>query len=88
MYATEDSTKAVVFSYLLHQNINGDRSVLRLKGLKKYARYRLTELNRADRSRLGDWDGKIFTGDFLMTAGVEFPMYDEYESTVFQLTEE
>jgi alpha-galactosidase len=88
MYATEDSTKAVVFSYLLRKNINGDRSVLRLKGLKKDASYRLTELNKADRSRLGDWDGKTFTGDFLMTAGIEFPMYNEYESTVFQLTEE
>jgi alpha-galactosidase len=88
MYAAGDSTKAVVFSYLLRKNIAGDRSVLRLKGLKKDASYRLTELNRADRSRLGDWDGKTFTGDFLMTAGIEFPMYNEYESTVFQLTEE
>ena len=88
MYAAEDSSKAVVFSYLLHKNIdqNPDRSVLRLKGLKKDARYLLTELNRGEKSRLGDWEGRTFTGEFLMTVGVQFSMSDEYESAVFKLT--
>jgi alpha-galactosidase len=88
MYASEDSAKAVVFSYLLQNSINGDRSVLRLGGLKKDARYRLTELNKGTHSELGALEGKTFTGDFLMTAGLQFTMYNEYESTVFQLTEE
>lgn len=88
MYASEDSTRAVVFSYLLQKSINGDESVLRLRGLKPAARYRLTELNKGDHSRLGDWEGKTFTGDFLMKAGVLFGMYNEYESAVFELTEE
>jgi alpha-galactosidase len=88
MYASEDSTKAVVFSYFLQQSINGDQTVLQLKGLKKDAVYRLTELNKGDYSRLGDLDGKTFTGELLMVAGIRFPMYNEYESTVFSLTQQ
>jgi alpha-galactosidase len=88
MYASEDSTKAVVFSYLLQKSINGDQTVLQLKGLKKDAVYRLTELDKGDHSRLVALDGKTFTGELLMTAGIRFTMYDEYESTVFSLTQQ
>ena len=87
MYASEDSTKAVVFSYLLQKSINGEKSVLRLRGLQPEGRYLLTELNKGDVSRLGAFEGKTFTGSFLMTEGLQFAMYNEFESTVFKLTE-
>lgn len=88
MYVTENQEKAIVFSYLLQKSIYGDKSVLRLKGLKKDARYKLTELNKGSFSRLGDYEGKTFTGDFLMTQGLQFDMYNEYESTVIALTQQ
>jgi alpha-galactosidase len=88
MYASEDSSKAVVFSYLLQKSINGDQSVLKLKGLKKEAHYKLTELNKGDYSRIGELEGKIFTGEQLMTAGIKFTMSNEYESTVFSLLQQ
>jgi alpha-galactosidase len=45
-------------------------------------------LNTGEKSRLGDWEGRTFTGEFLMTVGVQFTMADEYESAVFELIEE
>lgn len=88
MYAGEDSARAVVFAYRLQKDVHGTPFELRLGGLKKDARYKLTELNKDVHSRLGDWEGKTFSGDFLMKAGVRFSLDNEYESAVFLLTEQ
>jgi alpha-galactosidase len=85
MYVSEDSSRAIVFSYLLSKNIYGDKSILRLKGLQRDARYTLRELNKGGFSRLGEFEGHSLTGAFLMDHGLEFPMYNEYESAVFGL---
>ena len=87
-YVSEDSTKAIVYSFQLEKSIYGNASALKLKGLKKDAVYKLTEINTGEFTRLGDWDGKTFTGDFLMKAGVSFTQYNEYESAVFTLTQQ
>ncbi|MEX6690790.1 alpha-galactosidase [Danxiaibacter flavus] len=88
MYVTEKQDKAIVFSYLLHKSIYGDKSVLYLKGLKKDAMYKIAELNKGSFSRLNDYEGKSFSGDFLMTHGLAFNMYNEFESAVIELTQQ
>jgi alpha-galactosidase len=87
-YVSEDQRQALVFNYLLKKCIYADKTVLRLKGLKPAAQYKLTEINKGTFSRLGDYEGKTFSGAFLMTSGLQFDMYNEYESNVFLLSEQ
>ena len=43
-----------------------------MAGLDPAKSYRVRELNRIDKKPL-KWDGKVFTGEFLMTNGLEMP---------------
>ncbi|MDR1682290.1 MAG: alpha-galactosidase [Candidatus Symbiothrix sp.] len=85
MYVLEDESRAVVYSFLQEKDIHGNTQILYLKGLDPNAQYKLTEINKGSHSRLNDWDGKTFSGDFLMKHGVSAYMSDEYESFVFEL---
>ena len=86
MYALEDKSHAVVYSYLMAKALNGDHQVLYLKGLDPDKQYRLHELNKIPNrwSRFDSLEEKVFSGDFLMNHGVAFYMSDEYESLVFE----
>lgn len=88
MYVSEDRGRAVVFNYLLKKAIYGDKTILRLKGLQPDGQYVLTELNKGGFSRLGAYEGQVFSGAFLMNHGLSFDMYNEYESAVFGLTKQ
>lgn len=90
MYATPDQKEALVFSYLKKKEIYGDHQVLYMHGLDPEKTYTLKEVNKqpGKYSWFSDLEGKKFTGEFLMTYGVRFPMYNEFESMVFQLTAE
>ncbi|WP_218147662.1 alpha-galactosidase [Dyadobacter sp. SG02] len=84
-YVSEKQDSVLVFNYLQQKSIYGDKSVIKLKGLKKDARYKLTEINKATFSRLEAYEGKSFTGEFLMTTGLQFTMYNEFESAAVLL---
>lgn len=88
MYALEDQSRAVVYSYLLKKEINGNTQILYLRGLDRNKNYRLHELNKKPNtwSRLDSLEGKVFSGAYLMDHGVSFYMSDEYESIVFEVT--
>jgi len=90
MYSTPDQKEALVFSFLKKKEIYSDDQVLYMHGLDPKKKYVLTEVNRDSKrySWLTPLEGKSFTGDFLMTYGVRFPMYNEFESVVFQLIAE
>ncbi|HEY9046850.1 MAG TPA: alpha-galactosidase [Ohtaekwangia sp.] len=87
MYTLPDQKEALVFSYLLKKEIYGDDQTLYLKGLDPKKLYTLKEINKAvDKySWFSALEGKKYTGEFLMTYGVRFPMYNEFESVVFQV---
>lgn len=87
MYVTEDKEQAVVFSYLLKKDIYANRQVLYLQGLDPKKEYVLTELNKDPKhySWLTDWEGKTYTGEYLMKYGIRFPMYNEFDSKVILL---
>ncbi|SDL97086.1 alpha-galactosidase [Siphonobacter aquaeclarae] len=85
-YVSERQDSVVVFHYLLKKAIYGDKSTVRLKGLKKDGVYKLTEINKGSFTRLGDYEGKTFTGEFLMTQGLPFTLYNEFESAAFVLS--
>lgn len=85
-YVSEKQDSVLVFNYLQQKMIYGDNSVTRLKGLKKDGLYKLTEINKGSFTRLKTYEGKTFSGEFLMTNGLQFTMYNEFESAVIQLT--
>lgn len=90
MYATPNQKEALVFSYLKKKEIYGDSQVLYMHGLDPKRNYVLKEINKAPKkySWLSSLEGKTFSGEFLMTHGVRFPMYNEFESVVFTLVAE
>ncbi len=87
MYATPDKKEALVFSYLLKKAIYGNDQVLYLQGLDPAKTYTLKEINKVPEkySWFSPLEGKSYTGEFLMTYGVRFKMYNEFESVVFQV---
>jgi alpha-galactosidase len=90
MYATPDQKEALVFSYLKRKEIYGNEQVLMLRGLDPKKSYIFKEINKDTKkySWLTPFEGQRLTGEFLMTYGVRFTMYQEYESAVFQLIAE
>jgi alpha-galactosidase len=87
MYVAADKKEAVLFNYLVRKEINGNLQTLYLKGLDPNKQYKITEINREakDRSRMSNYEGKTFSGDYLMTVGLRFAMYNEYESVVVRV---
>ncbi|MDR0567103.1 MAG: alpha-galactosidase [Prevotellaceae bacterium] len=90
MYVSDDRREAVLFNFLVRKSINGDRQTVRLKGLSPDKRYTLREVNRENESwsRVSEYEGKTFSGEYLMTVGLRFAMYNEYESVVVRVREE
>lgn len=87
MYVSEDKREAVLFNFLVRKNVNSDRQAVVLKGLQPDRQYKVTEINRENESwtRISEYEGKTFSGDYLMTVGLRFAMYNEYESVVVRL---
>ncbi len=87
MYTSPDQKEALVFSYLKKKNIYGDNQVLFMKGLDPKKNYTLKEINKDPKkySWFSELEGKQYTGEFLMTYGVRFTMYNEFESVVFRV---
>lgn len=86
MYVTEKMDRAIVFAYQLKKSNTGNRVSLQLKGLDAHATYLFKEIDKGSYSRLSAFEGQRFSGDYLMTQGLSFDMYNDYESAVFELT--
>lgn len=89
MYVNESKSEAVVFNFLVRKEVYPKPPTVYLQGLDPAKYYQLREINKDpdDWSRFTKYEGKIFSGDYLMKAGLHFTMYNEYESVVIQLTE-
>jgi alpha-galactosidase len=88
MYVNEAKNEAVVFNFLIRKEIYPTPPVYLLQGLDTQKKYKLQEINKnKGRSRFDKYEGKTFTGEYLMKVGLNFTMYDEYESVVFKLNE-
>jgi alpha-galactosidase len=88
MYVSEDKKEAVLFNFLVRKNLYSDRQTVLLKGLDPDRQYTLHEINREPGgwSRVSEYEGKTFSGEYLMTVGLRFGMYNEYESVVVRLS--
>ena len=88
MYVNEAKSEAVVFNFLNRKEIYTTPPNYTLQGLDPQKKYKLTEINKNnDWSRFDKYEGKIFTGEYLMKVGLNFALYNECESVVFKVTE-
>lgn len=87
MYVSEDKDEAVVFNFLVRKEIKPNVQTIYVEGLDPDKKYTLREINKVSPrwSRAGMYEGQEFSGDYLMTVGLTFPMYNEYESVVIQI---
>ncbi|MGM9796782.1 MAG: alpha-galactosidase [Parabacteroides sp.] len=77
LYASPEKDKAVFYWWKMEQFVNQHLPRVKMCGLSPEKRYRIRELNRIDNEPL-PFEGKLFTGAFLMNQGLEIP----YQHTV------
>ncbi|WP_338395910.1 alpha-galactosidase [Fulvitalea axinellae] len=87
MYAKPEKDEAILFAYSIQHHNREEFPIIRLDGLDAKARYRITELNKNGKSHFSA-DGKAFSGEYLMNAGLEIRINEYAESAVFKLTKE
>jgi len=87
MYVSENKNEAILFNFLVRKEIKSNQQVVLLQGLDPNKKYTIKEINKDpnDWSRVSMYEGKTLSGEFLMTVGLTFAMYNEYESVVLQL---
>ena len=78
MYVSENKDKAVAYWWKIANFYDEHFPCLRFAGLDPERSYRVTELNRLDISPLA-YEGKSFTGRFLMESGLEIPATNNVE---------
>ena len=72
MYVTEDKSEAAFFWWKTELLWEDLIPRMRMAGLDPEKKYRIKELNRVDRDPLA-YEGKVYTGKFLMEHGIEMP---------------
>jgi len=88
MYVNDDKSQAVVFNFLNRKEIYPTPPNYVLQGLDPQKKYKLTEIDKNKGwSRFDKYEGKIFSGEYLMKVGLNFALYNECESVVFKITE-
>ena len=94
MYVTPEKEDAVFFWWKTETFMNLQLPRIPMAGLDPHKKYKVTELNRIDNTPL-PFEGKEFTGSFLMANGLEMPLTyrvdyhknTDFSSRVLRLTE-
>ncbi len=86
-YVSKDKKQAVFFGYTLQHCARMSTFDVRLKGLDPAKNYRVIELNPKSPRGAFPGNGKTFSGDYLMKAGVSLRIHRPHESVVLHLTE-
>lgn len=82
MYTAKDKRSAVLFAYDIFPRFRDLRTNVKLQGLNPTAKYVVTEINKADAttSEVGE-----YTGDYLMTVGLNAFTGNKLSSRVYEL---
>ena len=83
MFVTEDKTEAIFFCYKFENYIGLETPRWHLAGLDPDATYVLSEFEPSERNR--QFDGKSFSGRFLMETGFDAPLSRQFASRVIRL---
>lgn len=87
-WASEDKTKAVWFSYLANNQFRaGMQAPVRLRGLQPGKQYRVEEVNVLPDKKSPLNTSSTYSGDFLMTVGLNPAVNDNRTSVVVEITE-
>ena len=88
LYANQYKDRAVFFAFTVKENLNKKFPPVRLEGLDPDKKYLIKEINRIDsKAKSIPADQKVFTGQFLMNAGIQVNLRGVYTSRVIELTE-
>lgn len=86
MYVAKDKKQAVLFAYSLKYHNRTMWLETRLSGLDANKKYKITELNKKGGGSLMD-KGDTFTGEYLMNAGLNLNIKNQFESAIILITE-
>lgn len=86
-YVSKDKSHAVLFAYNLHPRYKEPRLLkVRMRGLDPQRQYTVEEINLMPGTQSTfDFNGKRFSGDYLMKVGLDVLTPDEGTSHVFEL---
>lgn len=86
-YVSKDKSHAVLFAYNLHPRYKEPRLLkVRMQGLDSQRQYTVEEINLMPGTQSTfDFNGKRFSGDYLMKVGLDVLTPDEGTSHVFEL---
>jgi alpha-galactosidase len=83
MFVTEDKSEAVFFCYKFENYIGLETPRWHMAGLDPDAKYQLNEFGSTERN--SRFEGKTFTGRFLMETGIEARLGRQFASRVIRL---
>ena len=83
MFVSEDKSEAVFFCYKFENYIGLETPRWHMAGLDPNATYRLNEFECAERSHY--FEGKTFSGKFLMETGIDATLGRQFASRVIRL---
>ena len=83
MFVSEDKSEAVFFCYKFQNYVGLDAPRWHMAGLDPDASYRLEEFGSTERQHF--FEGKSFTGSFLMETGIDAPLSGQFASRVIRL---
>jgi len=87
-YVDRRSEHSVVFAYNLFPRYGDEPLRVKLRGLDSSKYYHISEINREQGSKGHfDFDGRTFSGDYLMNVGLDILKSSHLTSHVFELTE-
>lgn len=84
LYVNDTKTEAIFFAYKYENYVNMFRPRFQFAGLDPDRQYTLTELNR-ERGGRAHWEGKTFSGRFLMETGIEIELNGNWDSCVIRV---
>lgn len=88
MYAAKDKRKAIVYAYDIHPRFSEKLFPVKLQGLDPARFYRVEEINRMPGSPSSfAVQGQVFSGDYLMKAGLPVFTASPTHSRVIEITE-
>lgn len=87
MYVTKNRSEAVVFAFSTIYHNRTQSYKLKLHGLDPDKQYLLREVDTISGSHFAG-DGKVYSGEFLMKAGLLLPIGGAYSSMLFHLVEQ
>lgn len=86
-YVNDDQTQAVLFAYDVYPRFKEKLFPVRLQGLDPNKRYLVKEINLMPGTQSEkEFDGKVFSGDYLMKVGLEVCGFTPLQSHVIECT--